>query len=91
MTKRRKIFLLVGLLVSVPATGYAAMSVVFYAWLNAAEPERWPSDRAAIWVIGALITTLLFLSTFVYCTVSLIKEANRRYLKKNTENRAART
>jgi len=45
MTRRRKIATWVALVVSAPAGMYAAMSVVFYAWLSAAEPERWPADR----------------------------------------------
>jgi hypothetical protein len=79
VTKRRKIFLWVGLVLSVPAAGYAAVCVVFYAWLSAAEPQRWPSERAGVWVAGALVLAVLFLSTFIYCVVSLIKEANRQY------------
>jgi len=79
MTRREKTLLWAGVLLSLPAAGYAATSVVFYAWLNAAEPERWPSERAGIWVVGALLLTVLFLSCFVYCLVSLIKEANRKY------------
>lgn len=62
-----------------PATYYAGNSVVFYAWLSAAEPTRWPPDRAALWVYSALALTVLFLGLFIYCVVSLIKQANRKY------------
>ena len=79
MSKRRKILCWLGLLLSVPAFGYAGTSVVFYAWLSAAAPDRWPPDRAGAWVAGSLVLTVLFLALFVYCLVALIKEANRSY------------
>ena len=79
MTRRRKILLWLGLALSLAAAGYAATSVVFYAWLSAAAPERWPPDRAALWVYSALALTILFVGLFVYCVASLIKDANRRY------------
>ncbi len=79
MTKRRKIFLWGALVLSVPATYYAGVSVVFYAWLSAAEPERWPPNRAALWTYSALALTVLFLGLFIYCVVSLVREANRKY------------
>jgi len=53
--------------------------VVFYAWLDAAEPERWPVDRAALRSYGALALTVLFLGLFIYCVVSLINDANKKY------------
>jgi len=82
MTKRRKILLWLGLILSLPATFYAGTSVVFYAWLNAAEPERWPVDRAALWSYSALAFTVLFIGLFVYCLVLLIKEAKGKYREK---------
>jgi hypothetical protein len=81
MTKRRKLFLWIGLVLSVPATGYAGVCVIFYSWLNAAEPEWWPVDKAAVWAGSALVLTILFFALFVYCLVSLIKETNRGYSK----------
>jgi hypothetical protein len=79
MTKRRKIILWVGLALSLPAALYAGTCVVFYAWLNAAEPERWPADRAALWSYSVLALTVLFLGLFICCVVSLVKDANKRY------------
>lgn len=79
MTKRRKIVLWASLVLSVPATYYAGVSVVYYAWLNAAVPDRWPADRAALWVYSALALTVFFAGVFVYCLVALIKESNRQY------------
>jgi len=67
------------MILSVPAIYYAGVSVVFYSWLSAAEPERWPPDRAGLWAGGALVLTVLFIAIFIYCLVSLIKETNRRY------------
>jgi len=79
MTRRRKLFLWTGLALSIPAAGYAALSFVFYSWLSAAEPERWPPGRAGVWAGGAAILALAFLALFIYCLVSLVKEANRAY------------
>jgi hypothetical protein len=79
MTKRRKIATRVALVLSLPAGGYAAMSVIVYAWLSAAEPQRWPADRAAVWVYGALALTIAFAAVFFYCVVSLIRDANKSY------------
>jgi hypothetical protein len=67
----------VALVLSVPATYYAATSVIFYAWLNAAEPERWPAERAAVWVYSALALTVAFLALFIYCVVSLVRNGNK--------------
>ena len=79
MTRRRKIATWVALVLSVPAAGYAGTSVMFYAWLNAAEPARWPAERAAPWVYSALALTVLFIALFVYCVVSLVRDANKTY------------
>ena len=79
MTKRRKILLWIGLIASVPAGGYAAMSVIYYAWLSAAAPDRWSPERAGAWVLGALLLMVFLLAVSIYCLVSLIKQANRDY------------
>ncbi|TCJ12767.1 hypothetical protein EZJ19_11025 [Parasulfuritortus cantonensis] len=79
MTKRRKLLTWLGLFFSLPAAGYAGVSFIFYSWLSAAEPERWPPERAGVWAFGALALAILFFGLFVYCLVSLIREANRRY------------
>ena len=79
MTKRRKIFTWLGLILSLLAAGYAGVSFIFYAWLSAAEPERWPPERAGLWAGSAALLALVLFSLFVYCLVSLIREANRRY------------
>jgi nucleoside permease NupC len=67
-----------GLVLSLPASGYAGVNFIFYSWLNAAEPERWPSERAG----AALALAILFFSLFVYCLVSLIRYASRKYREK---------
>lgn len=79
MTKRRKTFLWITLVLSVPAALYAGTGSVYYAWLNAAQPDRWPPERVAPWAYGFLAFAVLFLGLFVYCVVSLIREANRKY------------
>jgi hypothetical protein len=79
MMKRRKILLWLGLVMSLLVTGYAGASFIFYAWLSAAAPERWPTERAALWAYSALALAILFFGFLVYCVVSLVKEANRQY------------
>ncbi len=79
MSKRKKILLWLGLMISIPAGGYTGVSFIFYSWLSAAEPERWPPERAGIWAGSAFLIALLFLVLFIYCLVSLIKETNRKY------------
>jgi hypothetical protein len=66
-----------GLVVSAPASLYSCSGVVFYSWLNAAEPDRWPTERAAIWVLIAAALTALFLGLFIYCMASLRKVASK--------------
>jgi hypothetical protein len=78
MTKRRNFVLWFSMILSVPVVYYSGTGVVFYAWLNAAEPQRWTPDRAGLWAGGALAVTILFSVLFIYCVVSLIKEANRQ-------------
>jgi hypothetical protein len=75
MKLRRKIILWFGLIISIPATGFGGISVVFYFWLNAAQPERWSEEKSAIWAYGALTLTVMFFIIFIYCMVSLIKES----------------
>jgi hypothetical protein len=75
---RSPLILWIGLLASGGATLYAAGSVVFYVWMNAAAPDRWPSERAGLWASGAVVLFVLFLALFVYCLVSLIRRANRK-------------
>jgi len=74
--KRKTIILCVTLIISAPATYYAALSVIFYSWLNAAEPDRWPTEKAAIWAGGSLILTIIFFSLFIYSVVSLLNTIN---------------
>jgi 1,4-dihydroxy-2-naphthoate octaprenyltransferase len=79
MTKRRKIFFGLGMILSFLASGYAGISVVFYSWLNAANSERWPATKAGLWAGGALLLAVLFVCLFVYCLRALIKNANQEY------------
>ena len=79
MNKKGKLIRWIGAALSLPASLYAGTSFIFYAWLNAAEPERWPAEKAEIWAYSALALSVLLFAVFVYCLVSLIKEANRRY------------
>jgi hypothetical protein len=78
MSKPSKLFLWLGLVLSLPASGYAAGSFIFYAWINAAEPERWSPERAEVWAFGALAFAILFFGLFVYCLVTLIRDVNKQ-------------
>lgn len=84
MVSRRQLLLYLGLIVSFPAAGYAAMSCASYAWLNAAEPDRWTAEKAGLWFGGAAALTVLFLALFVYCLVSLIRSANKAHRERGS-------
>ncbi len=86
MTIRKKIFLWIGLVFSLFSTGYAGGSFIFYIWLSAAKPERWSANKVAVWAYSALAMTILFIALFVYCLMSLIKEANRKYREEQHES-----
>jgi hypothetical protein len=79
MNRKGKIFRWIGLLLSLPAALYAGTGFVFYAWLNAAEPGRWPAEKAALWAYSSLALAIMFFSVFIYCVVSLVREANRNF------------
>ncbi len=81
MSKRKKVLLWIGLLVSLPIAGYAGMCVVFYAWLDAS--RQWPTEKAAMWAYGSLSIMIIFSALFIYCLVSLIWNANREYKAEN--------
>jgi len=83
MTRRGKIFRWVGVVVSLPAALYTGTGFFFYAWLNAAEPDRWPADKAALWAYSSLVLALILLAVFIYCVVSLVRESNRNYQGRN--------
>ncbi len=75
--RARRFALWLGLVVSLPAAAYLAVACVFYAWLNAAEPERWPAERAAWWVGGSALLAMVCLAVFIACLVSLVRGSNR--------------
>ena len=77
MTRAQKVGCWLGAVVSLVAAGYFGTSVVFYAWLSAAEPDRWPSDRAAIWVYSSLAAAIVSAIVFATCIVLLVKDVNR--------------
>jgi hypothetical protein len=79
MTKRRKIATWIALVLSLPVGLYAGTGFFFYAWLSAAAPDRWPPERAALWAYSSLALAVLFTGVFIYCVVSLVKDANKTY------------
>lgn len=79
MTKRKKILLWVGLVLSLPSIYFSGTSFVFYAWQNAANPDKWPVEKAAPLAYSSLAIAVLFFLLFVYCLVVLIKNTNKDY------------
>ena len=79
MSKKRKIWLWIGMVASVPLGLYAFLCVIFYAWKNAADPVNWPSEKAAVYCYSSLAITFVFLGLFIYCMVALIKNENREH------------
>ena len=71
---------------SLPAAVYFGTSTAFYAWLNAADPERWPAAKAAMWSGGSIVLCILAVALFGYAAVSLVKDVNRRYRIKTDSN-----
>ena len=74
--KRKTIILIIAFIISVPATYYASVSVIFYLWLNAAEPERWPVLKTTIWAGGSLIIALISICACIYSAVKLLSIIN---------------
>ncbi len=72
-TRSKRVGLWLGAILSLPASGYFTTSFVFYAWLNAAEPERWPPERAAPWAYGSILLAVLSLVVFIWCVAKLIR------------------
>ena len=79
VSKRKKIILWLGALIGLPAAGYFLMCAVFYAWLNASDPTRWPPQRAGVWSGGSLILAVTFFVFFIYSVVKLIKQNNQKF------------
>ena len=80
MSQKEKLLRWVGLVLSLLAAIYTGTGFFFYAWLNAAEPERWPAEKASIWAYSSLALAVVSLVVFVFCVTSLSKEANRNYV-----------
>jgi hypothetical protein len=83
IVNHKSIFRWIGVLIGLPASIYFFMCVIFYAWLNAANPERWPSERAGIWAGGSLVLALLFLAYFIWSLVGFIRSSNAKYRSKS--------
>ncbi len=68
-----RLYLLIGAVVALGAALYAGASVVFYAWLNSANPESWPRERAALWAYGSLALTVIAVVAFIWCLLALMR------------------
>jgi ABC-type Fe3+ transport system permease subunit len=78
MTRVQKIGCWLGAVVSLVAALYAGISVFFYAWLNAAEPENWPVDRAEIWAYSSLALAVLFAVLCTVCVILLVRDSRQK-------------
>jgi hypothetical protein len=56
------------------ASGYAFLSVYFYAWLQAS--GSWSQERASAWSFGAFVVAVLLFGAFLLIAVRL-----RRFYK----------
>jgi uncharacterized membrane protein len=81
MSNKRKIWLWVGMVASVPVRLYAFLCVIFYAWKNAADPINWPSEKVAVYYYSSLAITSVFLGLFIYFLVTLIKNKNTEHFE----------
>ena len=84
MSRNGKILRWVGIALSLPVSIFAGGNFIYYVWLNAADPERWPAEKVAIWAYTSLAVAILFLGVFIICVVSLKNEANRKYRAEQT-------
>jgi hypothetical protein len=83
MTRRRKLILWLGLCLSLPATAYAALGVVYFVWLESL--MQWPAHSAAVVAFALLALAVLCAGVFIYCLASLIKAVNRAYRGEQSE------
>jgi hypothetical protein len=77
MMIKQKLKLWFGLVFSALASGYFGLCVIFYAWLEAS--EQWSTQKAAIWVSGSALLTILFIYTFFRCLSGLLNVANKKH------------
>jgi len=77
MSMQHRISLWLGLILSVSAALYFATAVVFYTWMNASSPGRWPADKAGLWIGGSFAFFLLSLAVFGYCGYAIIRDWRR--------------
>lgn len=62
MTRRRRLILWVGLCLSLPATAYAALGIVYFVWLESL--TQWPAHSAAVLAFALLALAASFGTAF---------------------------
>lgn len=82
MSRKKIIILIVIAIVSLPASLYTFMGVIYYTWLEAS--QQWPTEKAAIWVMGLLVLGLFFFITFIVCVVKVVKGMGAHYRAKRS-------
>lgn len=76
MTRNRKLILWLGLCLSLLAAAYAALGVVYFAWLEGVTQGGLHS--AAALALAALALAAVCAGVFIYCLVSLINGAGNK-------------
>lgn len=74
ITNRWKLFLVVSLILSVPANYSTGYRVMFYAWCNAVVPDHWPAIKNGQIGIRCYNATGFFAWLFIYNPVALVKD-----------------
>jgi hypothetical protein len=77
VTGRQQVWVSAIGIVSLLAAGYAVMAAVFYGWLSAVEPDRWPPGRTNFMVYSCMVHAVLFLVFLVASIVMLFRSAER--------------
>jgi len=71
LQRNKNYYLIAGAALSIPACFYSLLCVVYFIWLNAAEPERWPTDKVVLFSGAFSLLALLFIIIFIYCVTKL--------------------
>ena len=89
MSRRRKVTLWLGLCLSLPAAAYASLGFVYFVWLEGM--KQWPTGQANLMALGALAFAVTCGGVFIYCLVSLIREAAEAHREKQRAKRGDAT
>ena len=60
------------------ATYLAGTKFIYYVWLNAYDPEKYPAEVVEGPAYIALAIAILFFCMFIFCIYKLVKNLNRK-------------